>query len=51
MPVPSADVLDGLDGGELAVVDIDIVSDADEWLMDIGNGEHLDTGCLQTCLI
>lgn len=51
MPVPPADVLDGLDGGELAVVDVDVMGDAHKWLVDVGDGEHLDARCLQTCLI
>lgn len=33
--IPSADVLDGLDGGELAVVDVDIVSDSHKGLVDV----------------
>lgn len=51
VPVPPANVLDGLDCGELAVVDIDIMGDTHKWLVDVGDGEHLDARCLQTCLI
>lgn len=51
MPVPPANVLDCLDGGELAVVDIDVMGDTHKWLVDVGDGEHLDTRCLQTCLV
>lgn len=43
MAIPSADVLDGLDGGELAVVDVDIVSDPHEGLVDVDNRVQLDS--------
>lgn len=44
--VPPADVLDGLDGCELAVGDVDVVSDAYEGFMYIGDGEEFDAGGL-----
>jgi hypothetical protein len=49
--VPPADVLDGLDGGELAVVDVDVVGDAHEWFVDIGDGVDLHAGGLETGLV
>lgn len=36
--VPPADVLDGLNRGEFAVADVDVVGDAQEWLVDISDG-------------
>ncbi len=42
MPIPPADVLDGLDGGELAVGDVDVMGDPHEGLVDVGDGvDHL----------
>lgn len=51
MAVPSADVLDSLDGGELAVVDVDIVCDPHEGLVDVDNGVKLDSIGLNACLV
>lgn len=51
MPIPPADVLDGLDGSELAVGDVDVVGDADEGLVDVGDGEELDASGLDAGLV
>lgn len=51
MAVPSADVLDGLDGGELAVVDVDIVCDSHKGLMHVHNGVKLHSVGLDTGLV
>jgi hypothetical protein len=49
--VPSADIFDGLDGGELAVVDVDVVGDPHKGFMHVGNGVDLDPQGLQISLV
>lgn len=51
MAIPSADVLDGLDGGELAVVDVDVVSDSHEGFVDIDDWVELDSVGFDTGLV
>lgn len=51
MTIPSADVLDGLDGGELAVVDVDVVSDSHEGFVDIDDWVELDSVGFDTGLV
>jgi hypothetical protein len=49
--VPPADVLDGLDGGELAVGNVDVVGDAHEGLVHVGDREEFDASGLDAGLV
>ena len=49
--VPPADVLDGLNRGEFAVADVDVVSDAQEWLVDISDGMQFVLIILEVVII
>lgn len=51
MSVPSTDIFDGFDGGEFAIVDVDVVSNTHKWFMDISNREHFYSGITKTGLI
>lgn len=51
MAIPSANVLDGLDGSELAIVNVNIMSNSHKWLMHVGNREQPDASIPKTCLI
>ena len=51
MPIPSVNVLDGLDGNEFAVVNVDIVSNTDKRFIDISNGIYFYSSSLQTLFI
>ena len=43
MPVPAANVLYCFDWGKFTVVNIDVVSDSNEWLVNICDWEYFET--------
>lgn len=51
MSVPTADVLDVLDGGEISVADVNVVGNSQEGFMDVGYGIKLDSVNFQVVVV
>jgi len=49
--VPTADVLDVLDGGEISVADVNVVGNSQEGFMDVGYGIKLDSVNFQVVVV
>ena len=51
MSVPAANVLNGFDWSKFTVVNVDIMSNSNKWLVDVGDWEAFHTMLLDVCII
>ncbi len=51
MSVPAANVLNGFDWSKFTVVNVDVMSNSNKWLVDVGNWEAFHTMLLDVCII
>lgn len=51
MSVPAANVLNGFDWSKFTVVNIDVMSNSNKWLVDVSNWDRFYTILLDTCFI